>query len=345
MMRPQFQAGEISQGDGFLHALAHPMTPGARSRMKRIAGGTLWRLIHPLRAIKPLDWVVARAFQVWYEMPVTPTHFYSPLPDIAELKENLHHWYRQRDLTGIQMDFHKQTCFLDSLASYRDECDMLPKIDRVTAEGYGLGYGEVEAHFLHSIIRHVKPHKIIEVGSGVSTYFALNALEMNRQTDRVNSEMVCIEPYPRPKLSELVAQQKVTTFEQKVQDVPAYVFDVLGEGDILFIDSSHVSKVGSDVNFLFFDILPRLKKGVVVHIHDIPFPYLTCPPGHSMFEKSLLWNEAALLRAFLMWNEVFEILQCQSYLHLTCPDCLRRVAPIYDPAKHFPSSLWLRKTE
>ena len=112
--------------------------------------------------------------------------------------------------------------------------------------------------------------------------------------------MVCVEPYPMPKLRNLVAQRKVTAYERQVQDVECGMFEQLAAGDILFIDSSHVSKVDSDVNFLFFEILPRLRKGVMVHLHDIPFPYMTCPPGHSMYEKSMLWNEAALLRAFLM---------------------------------------------
>ena len=137
----------------------------------------------------------------------------------------------------------------------------------------------------------------------------------------------------------------MTAYEQKVQEVDRGVFDQLAEGDILFIDSSHVSKVDSDVNFLYFEVLPRLRKGVIVHIHDIPFPYMTCPPGHSMFEKSILWNEAALLRAFLMWNSAFEILMCQSYLHGKCPESIKKVVSSYDPHKHFPSSLWMIKTQ
>ena len=75
---------------------------------------------------------------------------------------------------------------------------------------------------------------------------------------------------------------------------------------------------------------------MIVHVHDIPFPYLTCPPGHPMFEKSLLWNEAALLRAFLMWNGVFEILMCQSYLHRKCQDSIKKVVKIYDQQQALP---------
>jgi hypothetical protein len=344
-MAAEIHAAELSQRHSVLHALSHPLTPRARSRMKRFAGGAVGMVVHPLRAIKPLDWLAAKAFQAWYGLPVSPTHFYSPLPDVAEVERTLPHWYREQPLDGIEMDFHKQSAFLKDIAYYSAECALLPSVDRITAQGYGLGFGEVEAMFLHCILRHLRPARMIEIGSGVSTYFALHALEVNAVEANCAPQLICIEPYPRPRLRQWVEEKRVESFEEKVQDVDPAVFDLLGEGDVLFIDSSHVSKVDSDVNFLFFKILPRLKKGVVIHLHDIPFPYLTCPPGHSMFEKSLLWNEAALLYSFLMWNKAFEILLCQSYMHLRAPESLKAIVDVYDPSRHFPTSLWLRKTE
>lgn len=336
-MRPESHPGEVMRS-GVL-----TLSPKTKSSVKRVAGGTLGRVVRPLRSIKSLDWLVSRAFQVWFELPVTPAHFYSPLPDISAVKKNLRRWYREDNLAGMRMDLDKQRALLESLAPFSTECNQLPSMDQVTAEGYGLGYGEVEAHFLHCLIRYFKPHRIIEVGSGVSTYFSLYSLEMNRQADGIPSSMICIEPYPTPKLRKLIAQEKITAYERQVQDVDPSAFEQLEAGDILFVDSSHTSKVDSDVNFLYFDVLPKLHKGVIVHIHDIPFPYLTCPPGHPMFEKSLLWNEAAILKAFLMWNGAFEILLCQSYLHLKCQDSIKKVVGIYDSQKHFPSSLWMQK--
>jgi predicted O-methyltransferase YrrM len=192
------------------------------------------------------------------------------------------------------------------LVPFSSELDLLPSFDQVTAEGYGLGYGEVEAHFLHCVVRHLKPHRMIEVGCGVSTYFSLNALEMNSRYGGTPATMICIEPYPSPKLRELVVQKKVNLHEKQVQDVDLRHFEELEEGDILFIDSSHAGKVDSDVYFLLFRVLPRLKKGVVIHVHDIGFPYLTCPPTHPMFNHFLFWNEAALLKAFLMWTRLLK---------------------------------------
>ena len=320
-----------------------PISLRPKPRVKRIARG-LGRMVQPLRAVKGLDWLVSRAFQVWYELPVTPTHFYSPLPDVSALKKNSHRWYRDDNCAGLRMDLARQRDFVESLGIFRAECEKLPTLEQVSAKGYGLGYGEVEAHLLHCLIRRFKPRRIIEVGSGVSTYFSLHALEMNR-VDGVDSSMVCVEPYPTAQLRKLVAERKVTLYACEVQDVDSSLFAHLEEGDILFIDSSHTSKVDSDVNFLYFGVLPRLQKGVIVHIHDIPFPYLTCPPGHPMFEKSLLWNQAALLRAFLMENRAFEILMCQSFLHRNGHESIKKVVRIYDPQKHFPSSIWLQKVQ
>ncbi len=342
-MHSKIDSGHLSPGSAAVGALALPRGPKSGSNAKRVAAGALGTLVRPLRAIKPLDWLVARAFQVWYQMPVVPTHYYSPLPDIVFLKENLHRWYREKTLAGIRINFHRQTTLLNALSVFSAECDRLPNIAWVNAEGHGLGYGEVEAQLLHCMIRYLKPRTIIEVGSGVSTFFSLNALEKNRHENEVRSTMVCIEPHPRPKLRQLAGQRSVTIHERQVQDIEPWTFERLGEGDILFIDSSHVSKVDSDVNFLVLEILPRLKPGVIVHIHDIPFPFMTCPPGHPMFEKSLLWNEPALLRAFLAWNDAFEILMCQSYLHLMYPESIKKVVRIYEPKIHFPSSLWLQK--
>jgi hypothetical protein len=155
--------------------------------------------------------------------------------------------------------------------------------------------------------------------------------------------MECIEPYPGPRLSELAATGDITLSPVEVQDVAAERFDILQSGDVLFIDSSHVSKVDSDVNWLCLEIVPRLAAGVVIHFHDIPFPHPTCPPGHPLFNLFLLWNEAPLVQALLTHSSAFEILMCQSYLHARCPDALRQAVRCYDPTRHFPVSLWLSR--
>jgi len=140
----------------------------------------------------------------------------------------------------------------------------------------------------------------------------------------------------------LAKERRVTLHVNEVQDVPASFFERLGENDLLFIDSTHAGKVDSDVYYIYLEILPRLRPGVVVHIHDICFPFLTCPPEHPVFPLSMLWNEGALCQAFLAFNDAYEILACQSYLHHKQPSVMAGVLGVYKRESHYPSSLWLR---
>jgi hypothetical protein len=146
----------------------------------------------------------------------------------------------------------------------------------------------------------------------------------------------------------------VTLIDGPVQTVPLDVFGALAANDILFIDSSHTVRVGSDVNYLFLEVMPRLARGVLVHIHDIHLPY-----DYSPSEMEALWfhwSETSLIRALLTGNTGLAIVACLSQLHHQRPDALREIFPDYrprptrdglfidgsDPGLHFPSSLWLR---
>jgi Methyltransferase domain len=298
-----------------------------------------WLKRHPTM----IDRMLEEGMRIRFGIPVPPTHYYSPLPDLPGLKQRLSRWYREGNLEGLDWNIDRQVAFVRQLEVYKNECDNLLSFAEVTAQGYGPGYGEVEAAFLHCMTRHFKPRQIIEVGSGVSTSFALNAVAVNSRNDNIHGAVVCIEPFPSPKLHDLAREGRLTLRADLAQDVHIDVFKELGAGDILFIDSTHVSKVDSDVNWLYLDVLPQLRKGVVIHIHDIPFPYLTFMPEHTLFDLSLMWNEAALVKAFLMYNHSFDVLMCQSYLHYKCPDVLKKVVGIYDERIHFPASLWLVK--
>jgi hypothetical protein len=177
----------------------------------------------------------------------------------------------------------------------------------------------------------------------VSTFYTLKALETNREKDNVVSNLTCVEPYPNDKLRALASQRDVCLREHEVQDAGFDIFQELSANDVLFIDSSHVSKKDSDVDFLFLDVLPRLRKDVLIHIHDIAFPMPALPLEHFLFDTYLFWNECALVKAFLSFNTAFRIVMCQSYLHYHNPDVLKALLPIYNPQVHFPTSLWLRR--
>lgn len=282
------------------------------------------------------------AFFEKFGVHILPVHYGSPIPDTRELRKRFNLWYKESDLTGIDMNTEEQLKLLNTLQTYQTECDEL-FYGEVARHGFGPGYGEVESHILHSMIRYLKPHTIVEVGSGVSTSFSVNALSLNKGRDGINSKMISIEPYPRSQLRNIQGDCEIKIIPKLIQDINIEFFKILDEGDILFIDSSHIVKVASDVNFLYLDVLPNLKKGVVIHMHDIPFPYPTPDPEYWIFRAHQFWTESALLQAFLAYNSAFKILLCSSYLHYKKPKELGYVFKIYDPARHFPSSIWLQK--
>jgi hypothetical protein len=196
-------------------------------------------------------------------------------------------------------------------------------------------------------VRHFKPRRVIEVGSGVSTYCLAAALARNEEEGAGRAGVTCVEPYPAPHLRTL---RGVELEEQPVQAVPPERFVELGEGDLLFLDSSHTVKTGSDVNYVVLEVLPRLRPGVVVQVHDIYFPY---DYQRDVLHTVLHWNETSLYHAFLLHNTRYRILFCLSQLHYDRPDVLEEVFPEYERAPddrgldagsggHFPSSLYLQ---
>src|SRR5262249_5831168 len=153
----------------------------------------------------------------------------------------------------------------------------------------------------YALIRHFRPKRIIEIGSGNSTVLAAAACMTNQKEYGAAPRLTAIEPYPNeilkkglPGLTELI--------DQPLQKVDLGLFQTLEEGDILFIDSSHVLRAGNDVELEYLEIIPRLKPGVFVHVHDVSLPrrYPKC-----YFDQQLFWNEQQLLQAFLAFNSRF----------------------------------------
>jgi predicted O-methyltransferase YrrM len=290
------------------------------------------------------QWTTLFSIGERFGLSVLPTHFYSPVPDTRILRKTYKRWYTPSALAGVAIDVPQQQAFLQLLAPYTHECDTLPDYESVTRQGLGEGYSIVDAHTLYLMLRHLKPKRMIEVGSGVSTLFALEAYTQNARLSS-NAGITCIEPYPRRGLLKIAESGRVRLVRDFVQDVAISVFQELQDGDVLFIDSSHVLKLDSDVQYLYLEILPRLNKGVVIHIHDIFFPYPTPEPETWIFRQHQFWNESPFVQAFLAFNPAFEILLCGSYLHHHAPHLLQSVVAAYDPEKNFAGSLWLRKVQ
>ena len=177
--------------------------------------------------------------------------------------------------------------------------------------------------FLYAMLRQMRPRKVFEVGSGHSSCLMLdtNDLFLGGIT-----AFTFIDPNPESLLSLLGNgdEDRVRIIPRRIQEIPLETFAELNLGDILFVDSSHVSKVGSDVNYIFFEVLPSLKSGVYVHIHDIHYPFEY--PREWVY-AGRAWNEAYLLRAFLQFNNSFQIILFNALVSRLCEAELRKRFP------------------
>jgi hypothetical protein len=206
----------------------------------------------------------------------------------------------------------------------------------------------------YSMLTTLRPKRILEIGSGFTSAIALDV----RDQELHDLELTCIDPNPERLLGLLKGNDHAVTtlYRKPVQQVPVEAFDVLDKDDILFIDSSHSSKGGSDVNLLFFDILPRLREGVIVHIHDVFYPFEY--PDVWLASQDFAWNELYFVRAFLSYNSAFQIMLFNSWLWREHPEIVEQYLPeivnlrahpeivrqhLPESAELSASSLWLRR--
>lgn len=277
---------------------------------------------------------------------IIPNHYYSSVADINYLEKNKNIWAKKSDLPWLGINLDGQVANLRKICiPFQSEYVENQNYITASSEHFGPGFGPIEAQALHGIIRYYRPSRIIEVGSGVSTYCSLKAIEKNN-----NGHITCIEPFPSDKLKSL---SQISLIENEVQKVPLETFNSLGNNDLLFIDSSHTVKTGSDVNYLVLEVLPRLKPGVIVHFHDIFLPY---DYQIDILRAYLQWSETSLLRAFMVNNDKVEIIFSLSLLHEDKKKDLLNVFPEYNPLKtfnglteeprpwnaHFPCSIYIK---
>ncbi|MBS1992589.1 MAG: class I SAM-dependent methyltransferase [Cyanobacteria bacterium SZAS LIN-2] len=298
------------------------------------------------KSVKVWHRMARKSFYLWERLGlhVVPNHFYQPIPDTRELTEAL--FARQTDLVGVDMRDAQQCQLLATVAAaYKAEYDALPRDRGTVPHQFYLNngtYQSVDAEMLYSMVRHFKPRKLIEIGSGFSTYLAAQAVLKNESSDGVKCVMTAIEPYPNPVLAGGFPGM-TRLVRDKVQTAALSEFEALEENDILFIDSSHVLKIGSDVQYEYLEILPRLKKGVIIHIHDIFLPAEY--PREWVFKHQRFWNEQYLLQAFLTCNDSFEVLFGGSYMHLKHPDKLASAFASYDRETVWPGNFWMRRVK
>ena len=310
------------------------------SRAKRFARDITARAIAPLLRRLAHD---PRYFQLWqgHDFHVLPCSYYQPICDTRGLPLSL--WNRVSDLPGLDMREEQQKQLLSEIVErFTDEYTCIPHGASTEEFGYYLGnvaFEAVDAEMLFGLIRLLKPQRMYEIGSGFSTLLAADALRRNR-LDGQSCRFVAIEPYP-PKELEAKLPNDVELWRVPVQDVSLDQFESLCENDVLFIDSSHVCKVGSDVQFLFLEVLPRIRPGVAVHVHDIFIPVEY--PKQWVVDWHRFWNEQYLLQTFLSFNTAFEVLWAGQWMHIKHPDLLMKAFPSYKPGVS-PASFWFRRT-
>jgi hypothetical protein len=274
-----------------------------------------------------------------YKTLFPPGHFYSPIPSLEEIQQDAERIFdnNQKEIIGIDFNEAEQLQLLDQLKGYYAE---LPFTEQKGTLRYfyenGL-YSYSDAIFLYSMIRHLKPKNYIEVGSGFSSFVALDTNELFME-----NEISCtfIEPYPERLLSGLKEEDfdRIQIVSDRLQEIPASWFSDLSANDILFIDSTHVVKVGSDVNYIFSEILPRLPSGVYIHFHDIFYPFEY--PQEWVY-GGIAWNEVYMLRSFLQYNNAFKIVLFNTFLEQRHPDKFHTEMPLC--MKNPGGSIWLKK--
>ncbi|MEM7706165.1 MAG: class I SAM-dependent methyltransferase [Pseudomonadota bacterium] len=265
-------------------------------------------------------------------------HFYSPVVNPSSLSGDL--WSDRSGVAGIDFCSDRHRLLLsDWFPRHLPHFDY-PFDEPEDPSRYFVGNSQfswLDARTLFVFLRELRPKRMVEVGSGFSS---LLSADVNHRFLNDEMDLTCIEPFPRPFLTTAIAGlNRVVT--EKVENVDLTLFGQLESGDILFIDSSHVAKTGSDVNHLFFEVIPRLSAGVFFHIHDIFLPGEY--PREWVVNENRSWNEQYLLQAFLMFNQSFEVFFGCSYAHRSFPDLVGAALGLGGQS-FGGGSMWIRRT-
>lgn len=304
------------------HELAH-----LRARLEELG------ILHTVGGPEATDWAPFLSF-------APPGHFYSPIPLLSEVERDAQHVLAASSTTiGIDLRGEEQLELFQTLAALIRSDWPFPD-ERTDGFRYHSGrgnfaYGIGDGMMLHGMLRHLRPRRLIEVGSGFSSALTIDTNE--RFLDGA-MEITFIEPHPELLQSLVGDGSGARILAQPVQQVHDDVFATLESGDVLFLDTTHVSRYGSDVNDLFTRVIPSVAPGVVIHLHDVfwPFEYPV-----DWLREGRAWTEQYVLRSFLQFNEEFEILLFNSWLHTHHLDVIQAQLP--SMLENIGGSIWLRR--
>jgi Methyltransferase domain len=270
-------------------------------------------------------------------LQVVVKSFYSPIPDLAALPGST--WERRSDLAGIRLDLDAQLGFLEGLREQLAE--FRPPAATGDPDAYASrnpSYPVPDAAVLHAVVRGTRPRRIVELGSGHSTLVVAAACLANER-EGSHVDYRAYDPYPkvaRPRLPGLTELSRT-----RAEELPDQVFEALGDGDLLVVDTTHTVKTGGDVNHIVLDILPKLASGVLVHFHDVFLPWEY--PRMWAEDYGLYWAEQYLLQAFLSLNTEYEVACALYALSRERPQRLRELVPAWLDDS-VPGAFWIRRS-
>ena len=319
----------------------------------------LLSLARKIRTSETALWLIRHLFRTFQKVGISlvPNHYYWPVPDFKELEAR--EWPPAQTPVGIDLLLEKQLDFLQSVVP-RYEAEWGPEAGAMSSAGYMRGNGffeTVDAEIAHCLVRHFKPKRIIEVGGGHSSRVMAAALEQNLKVDGVRGELLTIDPHP-DRFPKEALSDRVQLISASVQSIDLDVFLTLESGDFLFLDSTHIVGVGSDVVREYLEILPRINRGVLIHAHDIFIP--SDYPQDLVLKSLSFWSEQYLLEALLMFNQRFEVIWGSrktkgpnggraragpptegNHQQISLPK--QTLLPSIDGQRVWPSSFWMRK--
>lgn len=275
-------------------------------------------------------------------VPAFPNgHYYSPVVDLAELQRDRARVFdRSRRITDVDLREASQLSLLAELASHYTTLPFKPSRSPGVRYHYDNPmFGYSDAVIYACMLAHRQPKRVVEIGSGYSS-----ALLLDMRDNGLCGEVEChfIDPNPE-RLERLLRPEdaaSTTVHRERIQDVPVSMFAALEAGDILFIDSSHVAKGGSDLCYEIFEVLPSLAPGVAIHFHDIFYPFEY--PEDWFFQENRSWNEAYMLRALLAGTQLYHILLFGDFLHRFHGDTMKQY--FSQSREGTGGSIWIEKT-
>jgi len=291
--------------------------------------GEILRNLNKDGLVRLIHFLAKRSFRFWekyFSLHIIPAHFFSPIPVTYELDSSV--FEKIYDCNGIDWNLAEQLEYLHKL---------FPKYHVEYTPSTNTGLSLVDAFALYAMIRERKPEIMIEIGAGNSTKVSLQALQMN--TKEGNShKFYSIEPYPGDDIKG-IEDEDFELIHRKIQDVE---IDLLSTADLLFIDSTHVSKIDSDVNYEILEIVPTLKVGSLVHWHDIVIP--TNYWKEWIEDGNQFFNESYMVHSFMLFNESFKTIWAARYMKLNYCKEMQQVFP-YLQSNHHLMSFWIERTK